>query len=100
MVITIAEADVPLPPKDGTFTDEFIDFYASCMKRNPDERATAIDLLQSPWFEKHGAVGVEESIEIVREWMEEAGFKDEYAALRVPNAVAGGAAAAATAPPS
>lgn len=95
MVLTIAEAEVPLPPKDGTFTDEFVDFYASCVKRDPDERATAVDLLESDWFVKHGATSVEDAVEIVRVWMEEVGFKDDYAELRVPGAHGSAAGAAA-----
>ena len=49
MVMTLTEGEPPLPPRDGTFTDEFITFLSQCIALEPEARASAMDLLRSDW---------------------------------------------------
>ena len=48
--LDFALRDNDLVPSDGTFTDEARDFVCCCMKKDPNERPTAADLLDHPWF--------------------------------------------------
>ena len=49
MVMTLTEGEPPLPPRDGTFTDEFVTFLSQCIALKPEARASAMDLLRSDW---------------------------------------------------
>jgi hypothetical protein len=50
-----------------------------CLKKNPNHRASAMTLLDFPWLAMHGAVDLDSSVEIVRQYLEEQGFIDETA---------------------
>lgn len=43
---------VPLPP-EGSFSEEFRDFCSQCLQKEPEKRATALQLLSHPWILKH-----------------------------------------------
>lgn len=98
MVMTVTEGEPPLPPRDGgLYTPEFHDFLARCIAKDPRDRASAMDLLESSWMERHEIFSLPDGIERVREWMVEVGFKDEYAALKIPGALPPGVLAASAA---
>lgn len=82
MVLTITEGDEPLPGPDSGFSPEFRSFLAKCIVKDPAKRASAAELLEEPWFEKHGVLSLEDAVEKTRAWLESAGFKDEYTHLR------------------
>jgi serine/threonine protein kinase len=44
--------DAPPPVLPSTFSKECRDFVAQCMKRNPDERKTVVELLKHPFLQK------------------------------------------------
>lgn len=96
MVMMLTEGELPLPPRDGTFTPEFHDFIERCVVKDPQGRASAMELLESDWLAMHGATSLDVCQEVVCQWLEEMGFKDEYAQYRKP--VIGAAAGAAGVP--
>jgi hypothetical protein len=52
-----------------------------------------MELLESDWLAMHGATSLDVSQEVVRKWLAEMGFTDEYAQYRkVGNAAVAGAA--------
>lgn len=50
MVMTVTEGEVPLPPRDGTYTPEFHDLLEQTIAKDPKDRAGAMELLESPWY--------------------------------------------------
>lgn len=48
-VSIVMDGDVPVPPRDGTFSDSFVDFIEQCLQKDPADRASAMDLLESDW---------------------------------------------------
>ena len=49
-VSIVMDGEVPIPPKDGTHSDSFVEFTKMCLQKDPSERATAVDLLESDWY--------------------------------------------------
>ena len=39
-----------IPPLDETYSDGLRDFICHCLKFDPTERASTIDLLEHPWI--------------------------------------------------
>lgn len=95
MVMILTEGEPPIPPRDGSFTDEFLDMITKCIARNPDARWSAEQLLEHPWFELHGIGSIDEATPVVKEWLSVSGFTDEYEVYRHPDAPAGTTATAA-----
>jgi hypothetical protein len=54
----ISTDEAPLPPK-GHFSEELRDFCRCCLQRNPDKRATAIQLMSHPFILNHRASSVD-----------------------------------------
>jgi hypothetical protein len=48
-----------------------------CLIKNPNMRPSAMTLLDFPWLSNHGAVDLDSSVEIVREWLDSIGLVDE-----------------------
>jgi len=71
-----------------------VQFLKRCICKDPKGRSTAAELLDDPWFERHGIGSLEDAIEIVRAWLVKAGFKDEYAAVAATAPAASGSGAA------
>lgn len=70
----VTDGELPLPPRDGTFTEEFHDLVELCLQKDPNERATAVQVLESPWLAIHGATSIEDCVETVLQWLRETGI--------------------------
>eukprot|EP01138_Halocafeteria_seosinensis_P009865 gb/GECG01010076.1/.p1 GENE.gb/GECG01010076.1/~~gb/GECG01010076.1/.p1 ORF type:complete len:383 (+),score=55.95 gb/GECG01010076.1/:1-1149(+) len=68
-VSIVMDGEVPIPPKDGTHSDNFVEFTKMCLQKDPSERASAVDLLESDWLAEHGAIDLETCQEAVRDWL-------------------------------
>lgn len=54
MVQNVLESPPPTLSGDY-FSTEFRDFLQSCLQKQPEDRASADTLLQSPWLQRCGA---------------------------------------------
>ncbi|EQC42038.1 STE/STE7 protein kinase [Saprolegnia diclina VS20] len=84
IVQSIIEATTPSLPPDGTpsntsqrqrdttveFSEEFREFIDGCLHRDIRHRASADELLYSPWLEKHDATDGPTCIATVRAWLD------------------------------
>lgn len=50
---SIRDSSPPTLPENGKFSPEFRDFLNMCLKHNPDERYTCIQLLEHPFIKKN-----------------------------------------------
>jgi mitogen-activated protein kinase kinase 1 len=74
LIMSVTEGDLPLPKRDGSFTSEFYDFIDHCVCRDPNQRASILELLQSPWFVRHGISSLPHAIDVTREWLDGIGL--------------------------
>lgn len=42
-----------IPPLDESYSDGLRDFISHCLKFDPTERASTIDLLEHPWIQEY-----------------------------------------------
>jgi mitogen-activated protein kinase kinase 1 len=68
MAQTILEAKVPELP-EGKFSIEFRDFLSQCLRRDPQTRLSAEELLSSPWLQRYDAVSADSARKNVWEWI-------------------------------
>ncbi|RLN89633.1 hypothetical protein BBJ28_00017984 [Nothophytophthora sp. Chile5] len=69
MLQSVLEAPPPaLSPR--YFSPELCDFLQQCLRKNPLERASADELLQSPWLQRCGALDLDSSVANVRHWIQ------------------------------
>lgn len=83
-VTTIVDGPVPVPPKGGEqakelgLQDDFLDFIGGAMRKDPEERPTAVEMLESPWMArvllKRGIGSIEGCREILRDFFKEKGL--------------------------
>lgn len=83
-VTTIVDGPVPVPAKgskeasEAGLADDFLDFIGSTMKKAPDERPSAVELLESPWIArvllKRGINSVEGCRKVLGEFFREKGL--------------------------
>lgn len=59
---------------EDVFSPEFSEFVAQCLRKDPDERSSAMTLLSDPWLEMHRVYDMDSAIAIVREWLDKEGF--------------------------
>ncbi|KDO32600.1 STE/STE7 protein kinase [Saprolegnia parasitica CBS 223.65] len=69
IVQSIIEATTPSLSPDE-FSDEFREFIDGCLHRDIRHRASADELLYSPWLEKHDAMDGPTCIAAVRTWLD------------------------------
>ncbi|RLN91809.1 hypothetical protein BBJ28_00008341 [Nothophytophthora sp. Chile5] len=69
MLQSVLEAPPPaLSPR--YFSPELCHFLQQCLRKNPLERASADELLQSPWLQRCGALDLDSSVANVRHWIQ------------------------------
>ncbi|KAG7400935.1 Mitogen-activated protein kinase kinase 5 [Phytophthora boehmeriae] len=78
VVQSIVESPEPrLPETDSNgepFTSEFHKFISLCLKKEPSERATVEDLLESSWLQLHEATNTERCIRRCAAWFDRVGL--------------------------
>ena len=57
MLLNIQKYPPPILPPDGGFSQEFQDFLAACLQKDPEERMSAADLLKHPFILQHECTG-------------------------------------------
>ncbi|KAG2764630.1 hypothetical protein PC129_g12721 [Phytophthora cactorum] len=83
VVQSIVESPEPsLPEVDANgepFTPEFHDFIGRCLKKEPSQRASVEELLDSPWLQLHNATSTERSVRRCATWLQQLHLVDEDA---------------------
>ncbi|ETO61795.1 STE/STE7 protein kinase [Phytophthora nicotianae P1976] len=83
VVQSIVESPEPSLPEDDAngkpFTPEFHDFIGRCLKKEPSERASVEELLNSPWLQLHSATSTERSIRRCATWLQQLHLVNEEA---------------------
>lgn len=74
LVMAITESDPPLPPPSERHSPELLGFLRRALARDPNARATAAELLSSPWFAQHGIASLADARERLREWLVDVGL--------------------------
>lgn len=80
MAQTILDAEVPELP--ATFSLAFRDFVKQCLYLDPLYRLPAEVLLGAPWLQMNGAVGYDQSVDIVKNWIASLGSNSSNATPR------------------
>jgi len=57
-ILEVTTGEAPLPPA-GEYSEELRDFVGLCMEKDPDDRPSAVALLNHPWILKHRAACTE-----------------------------------------
>lgn len=71
--IDMIQAVLESPPptlSDKYFSTEFCEFLSLCLKLDPNDRASADVLLESPWLQRCGAVNLDSAVHNVRQWIQ------------------------------
>ncbi len=72
---------LPHPPHSHSLTNTphlgHLGRPLQCLIKNPNMRPSAMTLLDFPWLAMHGAVDLDSSVDIVRDWLDSMGMVDE-----------------------
>ncbi|KAL3658422.1 hypothetical protein V7S43_016555 [Phytophthora oleae] len=81
VVQSIVESPEPqLPEVDANgepFSLEFHEFIGRCLKKEPSERASVEELLESPWLQLHNATNTERSVRRCATWLQQLHLVDK-----------------------
>jgi serine/threonine protein kinase len=64
---TILDAEIPELPR--SFSPQFREVVRQCLKKNPEDRQSAENLLRSPWLAQNGATSTDVAADNVYRWI-------------------------------
>ncbi|TMW58417.1 hypothetical protein Poli38472_009976 [Pythium oligandrum] len=68
-IIECNDLELPADTADLSFSDDFRAFIKACLRKNPKQRASAEQLMESPWLERHRALDGSRCARRLAQWL-------------------------------